>query len=65
MQFRDDFPFALRNSRIIYYVYFSNRIMIQLTNIYQVPMAQGTKKVCGQALERGRRLLSWETEELD
>lgn len=29
MLFTDDFTFALKNSNVIYYVYFSNRIMIQ------------------------------------
>lgn len=29
MLFTDDFTFVLRNSSVIYYVYFSNRVMIQ------------------------------------
>lgn len=65
MQFTEDFPFALRNASVIYYVCFSNRIMIQFNKYLPSANCAGNVKVCGRGSEKGRGLLGWETGQRD
>lgn len=64
-RFTDDFPFALRNTSVIYYVYFSNRIMIQFNKYLRSAHCAGTERVCGRGSERGGGLLGRETGQQD
>lgn len=57
MLFADDFPFALRNSSVIYYVYFSNRIMIQFNKYLPSAHFVGHREGVWPGLGKGKRTL--------